>query len=318
LSAEAAGNAGARAAGWPSRPGRIALRRAREWPVYAFLFACAIVSIFTTLGIVLVLFEETYNFFKEISIVEFLTGTEWTPLIGEKHFGVLPLLNATFLIAILAMVIALPLGLAAAIYLSEYAHPTVRRLVKPVLEILAGIPTVIYGYFALRFISPEIVRFFFGSDVSLFNALSASIAMGVMILPLVSSLSEDAMRAVPQALREGAYAVGANRFEVATRVVVPAALSGIVAASILAISRAVGETMIVTIAAGNQPNLSWNPLEGMQAMAAFIVQVSLGDTPRGTLEYSTIFAVGMMLFLSTLVMNVFAQWLLARFREEYE
>ncbi len=308
----------ARAAGWPGRPGRVALRRAREWPIYAFLFACAVISILTTLGIVLALVEETYHFFKEVSIVEFLTDTEWTPLIGEKHFGVLPLLNATFLIAILSMFLALPLGLAAATYLSEYAHPNVRRVVKPVLEILAGIPTVVYGYFALQFISPEIIQFLFGRDTSLFNALSASIAMAIMILPLVSSLSEDAMRAVPQALREGAYGLGANKFEVATRVVVPAALSGIVAASILAISRAVGETMIVTIAAGLQPNLSWNPLEAMEAMTAFIVQVSLGDTPRGTIEYSTIFAVGMMLFLSTLVMNVAAQWLLARFREEYE
>jgi len=296
----------------------VALRRAREWPVYAFLFACAAVTILTTAGIVLALIQETYHFFEEVSIAEFLTDTEWTPLVGEKHFGVLPLLNATFLIAILSMFLALPLGLAAAIYLSEYAHPNVRRVVKPVLEILAGIPTVVYGYFALQFISPEIIQLLFGRDTSLFNALSASIAMGIMILPLVSSLSEDAMRAVPQALREGAYGLGANKFEVATRIVVPAALSGIVAASILAISRAVGETMIVTIAAGLQPNLSWNPLEGMEAMTAFIVQVSLGDTPRGTLEYSTIFAVGMMLFLSTLVMNVAAQWLLARFREAYE
>jgi len=296
----------------------VALRRAREWPVYAFLFACAAVTILTTAGIVLALIQETYHFFEEVSIAEFLTDTEWTPLVGEKHFGVLPLLNATFLIAILSMFLALPLGLAAAIYLSEYAHPNVRRVVKPVLEILAGIPTVVYGYFALQFISPEIIQLLFGRDTSLFNALSASIAMGIMILPLVSSLSEDAMRAVPQALREGAYGLGANKFEVATRIVVPAALSGIVAASILAISRAVGETMIVTIAAGLQPNLSWDPLEGMEAMTAFIVQVSLGDTPRGTLEYSTIFAVGMMLFLSTLVMNVAAQWLLARFREAYE
>jgi len=244
---------------------------------------------------------------------------------GRGGAGVLPpfdlpdqLATLPFLGPILSMFLALPLGLAAAIYLSEYAHPNVRRVVKPVLEILAGIPTVVYGYFALQFISPEIIQLLFGRDTSLFNALSASIAMGIMILPLVSSLSEDAMRAVPQALREGAYGLGANKFEVATRIVVPAALSGIVAASILAISRAVGETMIVTIAAGLQPNLSWDPLEGMEAMTAFIVQVSLGDTPRGTLEYSTIFAVGMMLFLSTLVMNVAAQWLLARFREAYE
>ena len=294
------------------------MRRAREWPIYAFLLGCALVSVLTTFGIVFALFEETSRFFKEVSIVEFLTETEWTPLFTERHFGVLPLLSATFLIAILAMVIALPLGLAAAIYLSEYAHPGVRRVLKPMLEILAGIPTVIYGYFALVFISPEIVRFLFGSDTPQINALAAAAAMAIMILPLVSSLSEDALRAVPQGLREGAYGVGANRFEMATRVVLPAALSGIMAASIIAVSRAVGETMIVTIAAGNQPNLSWNPLEGMQTMTAFITQVSLGDTPRGTLAYSTIFAVGMMLFVSTLVMNVIAQWLLARFREKYE
>ena len=301
-----------------ARRDRLNVRRAREWPVYAFLFACAALSILTTFGIIIVLFEETYRFFEEVSLIEFFTETQWTPLFTDKHFGVLPLLNATLLMALGAMVIALPLGLAAAIYLSEYAPDTVRSIVKPVLEVLAGIPTVVYGYFGLQFISPEIVQFFFGRDTSLFNALSASIAMGIMILPLVSSLSEDAMRSVPQALREGAYGLGANRFEVATRVVVPAALSGITAAAILAISRAVGETMIVTIIAGQVPNLSWNPLEAMEAMTAYIVQVSMGDTPRGTIEYSTIFAIGSMLFLSTLVLNVGAQYLLARFREEYE
>jgi phosphate transport system permease protein len=290
----------------------------REWPIFAFLFLCAFVSIATTLGIVVVLFEETYLFFREISIVEFFTSSQWTPLFTDKHFGVLPLFNATLLMAALSMLIALPLGLLAAIYLSEYAPGRVRSVIKPVLEILAGIPTVVYGYFALQFISPEIVQRMFGRDTSLFNALCASIAMGIMILPLVSSLSEDAMRSVPRALREGAYGLGANRFEVSTRVVLPAALSGIVAASILAISRAVGETMIVTIAAGQMANLSWNPLEAMEAMTAYIVQVSLGDTPRGTIEYSTIFAIGSLLFLSTLALNVFAQWLLSRFREEYE
>jgi phosphate transport system permease protein len=297
---------------------RRTLRRIKEAPIYAFLFACAALSIVTTVGIVFVLFEETANFFSEVSVFEFLGGTEWTPLFTEKHFGVLPLLNATLLMAFGAMLVAVPLGLLAAIYLSEYAPHRLRSLIKPILEILAGIPTVVYGYFALTFITPQILRLLFGSSVSIANAAAASIAMGIMILPLVSSLSEDAMRAVPQALREGAYGLGATRFEVATRVVLPGALSGIVAACILAASRAVGETMIVAIAAGNQPNLSWNPFEGMQAMTAYIVQVSLGDTPRGTIEYSTIFAIGMMLFLSTLVLNIIAQWLLARFREEYE
>src|SRR3990172_4818294 len=197
---------------------RLTVKRAREWPIYAFLFACAIVSILTTFGIVIVLLGETYCFFEEVSIIEFFTDTEWTPLFTEKHFGVLPLLNATFLMAAGAMVIAPPLGLAAAIYLSEDAPPLVRSVVKPVLEVLAGIPTVVYGYFALQFISPEIVQLFFGNDTSLFNAMSASIAMGIMILPLVSSLSEDTMRSVPLGLREGAYGLGANRFAVAMRV----------------------------------------------------------------------------------------------------
>jgi phosphate transport system permease protein len=294
------------------------MRRLREGPIYAFLFLCALLSIVTTAGIVVVLFEETASFFGEVSVTEFLTGTVWTPLFTDKHFGVLQLLNATLFISFMAMLVAVPLGLLAAIYLSEYAHPAVRRIVKPILEVLAGIPTIVYGYFALTFITPEIMQALFGTRVAVFNAASASIAMGILILPLVSSLSEDAMRAVPQALREGAYGLGASRFEVATRVVFPAALSGITAALILAASRAVGETMIVTIAAGGEPNLSWNPFEGMQTLTAYIVAVSLGDTPRGTIEYSTIFAVGALLFLSTLVLNILAQWLLSRFREEYE
>jgi phosphate transport system permease protein len=298
---------------------RRTVRRAREAPIYVFLFLCAFLSVVTTAGIVLVLLEEALAFFEEVSVIDFLTGSEWTPLIGEQHFGVLPLLNATLLMAALALVVAVPLGLLAAIYLSEYASPGLRAVVKPVLEVLAGIPTVVYGYFALTFVTPEVIQPLFGrGNVSVFNALSASLAMSIMILPLISSLSEDAMRAVPRALREGAYGLGANRFEVSTRVVLPAALSGIVAAVILAASRAVGETMIVTVAAGTMPQLSWNPLEAMAAMTAYIVAVSLGDTPRGTIEYSTIFAVGLLLFLTTLVMNIFAQWLLAKFREVYD
>jgi phosphate transport system permease protein len=293
------------------------LRRGRETVIYAALFACAIISVFTTFAIVFTLFEESLSFFEDVSVIDFLTGTEWTPSFTIKHYGVLPLLSATLLISIAAMLIAVPLGLMTAIYLSEYAPSRLRALVKPLLEVLAGIPTVVYGYFALTFITPNLLKTLF-VDIKPFNALSASIAMAIMILPIVSSLSEDAMRAVPASLREGAYGLGANRFEVSTRVVVPAALSGIVAASILGMSRAVGETMIVSIAAGNQPNLSWNPLEGMQAMTAYIVQVSLGDTPRGTIEYSTIFAVGLVLFAMTLLMNIAAQWLLSRFREEYE
>jgi phosphate transport system permease protein len=295
------------------------MRRLKEAPIYAFLIACALLSVFTTVGIVIVLFEEAVAFFEEVPLLDFLTGTEWFPLIGEGAFGVLPLLNATLMIAFLSMLVAVPVGLLAAIYLSEYAHPRVRAVIKPVLEVLAGIPTVVYGYFALTFITPDVLQALFGSEVgNPFNALSAAIAIGILQLPLVASLSEDAMRAVPAALREGAYGLGANRFEVATRVVVPAALSGVVAAVILAASRAAGETMIVTLAAGGQPNLSWNPFEGMQAMTAYIVAVSLGDTPRGTIEYSTIFAVGSLLFIATLILNIFAQWLLSRFREVYE
>ena len=300
------------------RARRRKLRRLQEAPIYVFLMACALLSIGTTAGIVLVLAEETFLFFKEVSIIDFFTGTRWAPTFANPTFGVLPLLNATLLMAFTAMLVAIPLGVLSAIYLSEYAHPRVRSIVKPILEILAGVPTVVYGYFALTFITPDILRALFGTEVGIFNALAASFAMGIMILPLVASLSEDAMRSVPQGLREGAYGLGANRFEVATRIVTPAAFSGIIAAVILGMSRAVGETMIVTVAAGLQPNLSWNPLEGMMAMTAFIVNVSLGDTARGSIAYSTIFAVGAVLFLSTLLLNIGAQWLLAKFREEYE
>ena len=293
------------------------VRRVREGIIYGLLLGCALVSVITTFAIVVVLVEESTSFFREVPLVDFVTGTEWTPQYTIKHYGVLPLVSATLLMSFLAAVVAMPLGLGVAIYLSEYAPSRVRAVVKPVLEVLAGIPTVVYGYFALTFLTPDVLRAVF-SDIRPFNALAASLAIGIMILPIVSSLSEDAMRAVPQSLREGAYGLGANRFEVATRVVVPGALSGILAAAILAISRAVGETMIVAIASGQQPNLSWNPLEGMEAMTGYIVQVSLGDTPRGTIEYSTIFAVGLVLFLMTLLLNVVAQWLLSRFREVYE
>jgi phosphate transport system permease protein len=288
----------------------------REAPVLAVLFLCALASVLTTVGIVVVLLDEAVGFFRQVSIVEFLTERQWTPLFVEKRFGVLPLLSATFLIALLALAVAVPVGLGAAIYLSEYASARVRGVLKPVLEVLAGIPTVVYGYFALTFIAPQILQPL--GQETVFSALSAALAMSIMLLPLVSSLSEDAMRAVPASLREAGYALGSSRLEVAVRVVLPAALSGVMAAVLLAMARAVGETMIVTIAAGNMPNLSWNPLEAMQALPAYIVQVSLGDTPAGTLEYKTIFAVGLALFACTLVLNVAAQWLMARFREVYE
>ena len=259
-----------------------------------FLFMCAVLSVVTTVGIVAVLLAEAIPFFGEVSIIEFLTGTQWRPLFANKSFGALPLLSATALIAGMALAVAFPIGLLTAIYLSEYAPEALRATVKPALEVLAGIPTVVYGFFAISFIAPNIVRPLFDSE-TIFTALGASLAMGIMLIPMVVSLSEDAMRAVPNGLREGAYALGANRFQVSTRVVVPAALSGIVAAGLLALARAVGETMIVTIAAGGIPNLSMNPLQAMQAMTAYIMEVAMGDTPRGTVEYQSIFAIGMLL-----------------------
>ena len=287
--------------------------RTLEWAIERGLFLCAAISVLTTAGIVAVLSIETIQFLREVSIFEFLTGTEWTPLFAQKHFGVLPLVGGTVLVSAIAMVVALPMGLLSAIYLSEYAPARVRRVLKPIIEILAGVPTVVYGYFALMLVTPLLQSFLPG--LSGFNALSPGIVMGIMILPLVSSLSEDAMRAVPQGLREGAYALGATRMETALRVVVPAAFSGITAAAILAVSRAVGETMIVAIAAGQQPRLTANPLVPVETMTAYIVQVSLGDTPHGTIEYRTIFAVGMLLFLMTFVLNLASTWLRARFRE---
>jgi phosphate transport system permease protein len=291
-------------------------RGIRERLIEAPLIFAALISIFTTAGIVAVLAFETYEFFTVVPLGLFLTDTQWTPLFSDKHFGIIVLLSATFTTSLGAMVVAIPLGLLAAIYLSEYAHPRARRAIKPILEILAGIPTVVYGYFALLFITPIAQTLIPGTAV--FNGLSASIVMGIMILPLVSSMSEDAMAAVPRALREGGYALGATRFEVATKIVVPSAFSGIVAAFIIAASRAIGETMIVAIAAGMSPNLTLSPLVPIETMTAYIVQVSLGDTPYGSLEYRTIFAVGSSLFLITLLLNVVSQWVLKKFREEYD
>ena len=293
-----------------------AARGIREALIEAPLLVAALISILTTAGIVGVLAFETYEFFTVVPLWDFLTDTQWTPLFSDKHFGIIVLLSATFLTSLGAMLVALPLGLLAAIYLAEYAPPRARRAIKPILEILAGIPTVVYGYFALLFITPILQTLIPGTAV--FNGLSASIVMGIMILPLVSSMSEDAMAAVPRALREGGYALGATKFEVATKIVVPAAFSGIVAAFIIAVSRAIGETMIVAVAAGLSPNLTLNPLVPIETMTAYIVQVSLGDTPYGSLEYRTIFAVGSTLFVITLVLNVFSQWVLKKFREEYE
>jgi phosphate transport system permease protein len=289
--------------------------RALEWIIERLLFLCAALSVLTTAGIIMVLAVETYEFLQEVSIVEFLTGTEWTPLFANRHFGVLPLVAGTMLVSAIALVVALPMGVLTAVYLSEYCPAGARRVVKPILEILAGVPTVVYGYFALTFVTPLLQTFLPG--LSGFNALSPGLVMGLMILPLVSSLSEDAMRAVPNGLREGSYALGASRMQTALKVVVPAAFSGITAAFILAASRAIGETMIVAIAAGQQPRLTANPFVPIETMTAYIVQVSLGDTPQGTIEYRTIFAVGMLLFVMTFGLNLISTWLRERFREEY-
>lgn len=289
--------------------------RVGEWIIERVLFLCAALSVLTTAGIIAVLAFETFAFFREVPVLAFLTGTEWTPLFFNRQFGVLPLVAGTMLVSAIAMAVALPMGLLAAIYLSEYAPDGARRIIKPAIEILAGVPTVVYGYFALTFVTPLLQTFL--PTLSGFNALSPGIVMGLMILPLVSSLSEDAMRAVPRGLREGSYALGATRMQTALKVVVPAAFSGITAAFILAVSRAIGETMIVAIAAGQQPRLTANPFVPIETMTAYIVQISLGDTPQGTLEYRTIFAVGMLLFLMTFALNGISTWLRERFHEDY-
>ena len=294
-------------------------RRPGEALIKSLLLLCGIVSIATTLGIIISLAFETWEFFKEVSPIAYLTGTRWAPTFSPAGFGVLPLVSATLLITGIGAVVALPLGLGIAIYLSEYARPATRRIIKPTLEILAGIPTVVFGYFALTFVTNQILRPLVpGMENRIFNALSAGLVVGIAIVPLVASISEDAMRAVPQSLREAAYGMGSTRKRVALRVVVPAALSGIAAAFILGISRAVGETMIVTIASGQIANLSLDPREPMQTMTAYIVQVSLGDTPVGSLAYRTIFALGTTLFVMTLALNAISFKIARRFRERYE
>ncbi|NSW77125.1 MAG: phosphate ABC transporter permease subunit PstC [Candidatus Atribacteria bacterium] len=294
------------------------LRRAKrqESFVKKLFLVFSLLSIFTTLGIIFILVFQALGFFRKVSIVEFLTSTKWTPLFYEKHFGILPLLTGTVLITVIAILVAAPLGILTALFLSEYASPRVRRMVKPVLEILAGVPTVVYGYFALLFVTPLLRRFI--PSIAGFNALSPGIVMGIMILPLVASLSEDAMQAVPLSLREGGYALGATKFEVAIQIVLPAAFSGITASLVLAVSRAVGETMLVTIAAGQMPQFTFNPLVPIETMTAFIAQISMGDTPTGSLEYQTIFAVGLVLFLLTFLLNLLARKLRERFRERYQ
>lgn len=291
-----------------ARPGEVAIQE--------LLVLCTLVSVVTTFGIIYILFSEALSFFSHVSVWEFLTDTRWTPLFSSKHFGVAPLATATILASLIAMLVAGPFGLLAAAWLAEYAGDRARKILQPTLEVLAGIPTVVFGYFALFFFTPLLRRFI--PDLGVFNVLGPGMVMGIMILPTVASLSQDAMVAVPRSLREAAYAMGATRMEVTRGVVVPAAFSGIVAAFILGVSRAIGETMIVAIAMGQQPVLSLNPLRAMETMTAYIVQVSLGDTPRGGVAYQTIFAVGLALFLMTLALNLISHFILRRYREVYE
>ncbi|MBI4684603.1 MAG: phosphate ABC transporter permease subunit PstC [Nitrospirae bacterium] len=290
-------------------------RKIKEGAIETILFLSALSSVFITISIVAVLSYESFGFFKEIPLIEFLTGKEWTPLFAEPKFGILPLISGTLLITSIALMVTLPLGLTAAVYLSEYAPHRLKEIVKPILELLAAVPTVVYGYFALLFLTPILQKFI--PDLSGFNALSPGIIMGIMIIPYVSSVSEDAMRAVPMHIREGSYAMGATKLQTAFKVVIPSAFSGIAAAFIIGISRAVGETMVVAIAAGGMPNLTANPLEPVQTLTAYIVAVSLGDVPHGTIEYKTIFAAGITLFLITLVFNIIGFWFRKRIREVY-
>ena len=290
--------------------------RLKEQIIEKLLFVSALITVLTTIGIIAVLLVESLAFFSDVSIIDFLTDTEWTPLFAEKRFGILPLLSGTLLTTVIAIVVSLPVGLAIAIYLSEYAGAGLRRKLKPILELLAAIPTVIYGYFALSFVTPILQQFIPG--LAGFNALSPGIVMGIMIIPLISSLSEDALYAVPGSIKEGAYAMGSSRLQTALRVMVPSASSGIMISVILGISRAIGETMIVAIAAGMQPRLTANPLVPVETVTAYIVQVSLGDVPHGSLEYRTIFAAGLSIFVLTFILNNISFYLKRRFQEQYD
>ncbi len=295
---------------------RAARPRYMENSLQVIFFFCAAVSTLTTAAVIGVLGFETWGFLQEVPLTDFLFGTSWTPLLQPKSYGLLPLLAGTTMIVIGSALVAVPIGLASAIYLSEYASERARNILKPVLEVLAGVPTVVYGFFALTFVTPLLKAVF--PETQVFNAASAAIVVGIMVLPMVASLCDDAFRAVPSSLREGAYSLGATSFEVTSRVVVPAGLSGVFAAFVLAISRAIGETMAVTLAAGATPILTLNPLESIQTMTAYIVQVSLGDTPQGTLTYQTLFAVASVLFLITLALNLIANFIMKRYQEVYE
>lgn len=290
--------------------------RTKEKMIEGIMMLCSLLTVLTTVSIIIVLAIDTFKFFGEVSIVDFFTDTQWTPLFSDKHFGILPLLSGTLLTTTIAIVFAVPVGLIIAIYLNEYASPRFTAIVKPVLEILAAIPTVVYGFFALQFVTPMLQSVIPG--LRGFNALSPGLVMGVMIIPYITSLSEDALRAVPKSLREASYGMGATKLQTALRVMIPAASSGILVSIILAVSRALGETMIVAIAAGQEPNLTFNPLESVETITTYIVQVSMGDVPQDSLEYRTIFAAGMTLFVFTFILNNLSFWLRRKFQNQYE
>lgn len=292
------------------------MSKRKEKLIEFVLKSASLITILTTIGILWVLLSESYSFFKEVSIIEFLTDTQWTPLFVRKHFGILPLVAGTLLTTFVAILVALPIGITIAIYLSEYAPKRFKKIIKPLLEILAAVPTVVYGFFALMVVTPFLQSII--PSMAGFNSLSAGIVMGIMIIPFISSLSEDALSSVPKSLREASYGMGATRFQTAFKVMVPAASSGIIVSVILAFSRAIGETMIVAIAAGQQPRLTLNPLVPVETITAYIVQVCLGDVPHGSLEYKTIFAAGITLFVFTFILNNISFWIRKKFREEYE
>jgi phosphate transport system permease protein len=286
--------------------------------IEALLFAAAALGVVTTAGIILVLAAQTFEFFLEVSPIDFLTGTRWSAAIRPYAFGILPLVSGTVLVAGIAMLVAVPLGLLSAILLADYASPRVRTVVKPLLETIAGIPTIVFGFFAINFLAPNILQALLGrGNIGTFSALSGGIVVGLLITPLIASISEDAMRAVPRGMREAAYAMGATRFEVVRKVVVPAAVSGIMASIILAMSRAIGETMAVSLAVGDKPQLTFDPTESVQTMTGFIAQIAIGETAQGTIQFKSLFAVGAMLFVLTLVLNLISGWVVRRFRTVY-
>ncbi|HEX8549015.1 MAG TPA: phosphate ABC transporter permease subunit PstC [Cytophagaceae bacterium] len=291
------------------------MKNTKEKIIEKLLLLCSLITILTTISIIGVLIFQTFAFFKEVSVIDFLTDTQWTPLFSQKHYGILPLLSGTLLTTFIAVAFAVPVGLVIAIYLSEYAPKKLRSILKPALEVLAAVPTVVYGYFALAYVTPFLQTFIPG--LAGFNALSPGLVMGIMILPLVSSLSEDALYAVPKSLKEGSLAMGATKFQTAKKVMVPAAFSGIAVSVILAFSRAIGETMIVAIAAGQQPRLTLNPLVPIETATTYIVQISMGDVPHDSIEYKTIFAVGMSLFVVTFILNNISFWLKKKYQETY-